>query len=45
MAQAYTTVQALQAAGKNPTRKSLVDAIEKVGADWKGPNLAPFRYS
>jgi branched-chain amino acid transport system substrate-binding protein len=45
MAQAYTTVQALQAAGKNPTRESLVSAIEKVGGDWKGPLVAPFRYS
>jgi branched-chain amino acid transport system substrate-binding protein len=45
MSQAYTLVQALQAAGKNPTRQSLVDAIEKVGGDWKGPNLAPYRYS
>ena len=45
MSQAYTMVQALQAAGQNPTRKSLVDAVEKAGADWKGPGLAPFRYS
>jgi branched-chain amino acid transport system substrate-binding protein len=45
MAQAYTTVQALQAAGKNPTRDGLVSAIEKAGKDWKGPWLAPFRYS
>jgi branched-chain amino acid transport system substrate-binding protein len=45
MAQAYTMVQALQAAGQNPTRQSLVDAVEKVGGDWKGPGLAPFRYS
>jgi branched-chain amino acid transport system substrate-binding protein len=45
MAQAYTTIQALQAAGKNPTRESLVSAIEKVGGDWKGPLVAPFRYS
>jgi branched-chain amino acid transport system substrate-binding protein len=45
MSQAYTTVQALQAAGKDPTRKSLVDAIEKAGKQWKGPQLAPFRYS
>jgi branched-chain amino acid transport system substrate-binding protein len=45
MSQAYTLVQALQAAGKNPTRQSLVDAIEKVGGDWTGPNLAPYRYS
>ena len=45
MAQAYTTVQALQAAGKNPTREGLVSAIEKAGKGWKGPWLAPFRYS
>ena len=45
MAQAYTTVQALQAAGQNPTRDDLVDAIEQAGGDWKGPALAPFRYS
>lgn len=45
MAQAYTTVQALQAAGKNPTRESLVSAIEKEGGSWKGPLVAPFRYS
>jgi branched-chain amino acid transport system substrate-binding protein len=45
MAQAYTTVQALQAAGQNPTRKSLVSAVEKVGKNWQGPQFAPFRYS
>jgi ABC-type branched-subunit amino acid transport system substrate-binding protein len=45
MAQAYTTVQALQAAGQNPTRDGLVDAIEQAGGDWEGPVLAPFRYS
>jgi branched-chain amino acid transport system substrate-binding protein len=45
MSQAYTLVQALQAAGKNPTRDSLVNAVEQAGADWKGPNLAPYRYS
>jgi ABC-type branched-subunit amino acid transport system substrate-binding protein len=45
MAQAYTTVQALQAAGQNPTRDGLVDAVEKAGGDWKGPAFAPFRYS
>jgi ABC-type branched-subunit amino acid transport system substrate-binding protein len=31
MSQAYTTIQALQAAGKNPTRDDLVAAIEKAG--------------
>ena len=45
MAQAYTTVQALQAAGQNPTRDDLVAAIEQAGGDWEGPALAPFRYS
>jgi branched-chain amino acid transport system substrate-binding protein len=45
MAQAYTTVQALQAAGQNPTRDGLIEAIEQVGSEWEGPVLAPFRYS
>lgn len=45
MAQAYTTVQALQAAGKNPTRQSLVEAIEKDGKNWQGPLVAPMRDS
>jgi ABC-type branched-subunit amino acid transport system substrate-binding protein len=45
MSQAYTMVQALQAAGQNPTRDGLIEAIEAVGGDWKGPVLAPFRYS
>ncbi|MGR6967141.1 ABC transporter substrate-binding protein [Geodermatophilus sp. URMC 61] len=45
MAQAYTTVQALQAAGQNPTRDDLVAAVESVGARWEGPVFAPFRYS
>ncbi|MDK3257055.1 ABC transporter substrate-binding protein [Blastococcus capsensis] len=45
MAQAYTTTQALQAAGQNPTRDGLVEAIEAVGSEWEGPVFAPFRYS
>lgn len=45
MAQAYTMTQALQAAGQNPTREGLIDAIEQVGGEWEGPVLAPFRYS
>jgi ABC-type branched-subunit amino acid transport system substrate-binding protein len=45
MSQAYTTVQALQAAGQNPTRDGLVEAIQQAGGDWEGPVLAPFRYS
>jgi branched-chain amino acid transport system substrate-binding protein len=45
MAMAYTTIQALQSAGQNPTRADLIEAIETVGGDWEGPVLAPFRYS
>jgi branched-chain amino acid transport system substrate-binding protein len=45
MANAYTLVQALEAAGKNLTRQGVVNAIEKSGATWKGPGLVPFRYS
>jgi ABC-type branched-subunit amino acid transport system substrate-binding protein len=40
---AYTFVQALQAAGKNPTRQSLVQAIEKT--KFTGPGLVPFAFS
>jgi branched-chain amino acid transport system substrate-binding protein len=45
MSQAYTFVQALQAAGENLTREGLVEAIEKAGADFEGPGVAPFRFS
>lgn len=45
MAQAYTLVQALQAAGKNLTRAGLVAAIEKSGSSWQGPGLVPLDYS
>ncbi|MGY1709434.1 ABC transporter substrate-binding protein [Geodermatophilus sp. SYSU D00758] len=45
MAQAYTTAQALQAAGQNPTRDGLIEAIETAGGEWEGPTFAPFRYS
>jgi len=45
MSQAYTMVQALQAAGQNPTRDDLVAAVEQAGGDWKGPGFSPFRYS
>jgi hypothetical protein len=45
MANAYTLVQALKAAGKNLTRQALIDAINTAGASWKGPGLVPFRYS
>jgi ABC-type branched-subunit amino acid transport system substrate-binding protein len=43
MAAAYTFAQALKAAGSNPTRQSLVDAVEKGG--FTGPGLVPFRFS
>lgn len=43
MAAAYTFAQALKAAGENPTRQSLVDAVE-AGLP-QGPGLVPFRYS
>ncbi|HEY8762906.1 MAG TPA: ABC transporter substrate-binding protein, partial [Solirubrobacteraceae bacterium] len=45
MANAYTLVQALQAAGKNLTRQGLVTAIDNSGAKWSGPGIVPFRYS
>ncbi|GAA2143460.1 ABC transporter substrate-binding protein [Actinomadura napierensis] len=43
MSAAYTFVQALQNAGQNPTRKSLVDGLEKTKLT--GPGLVPFAYS
>jgi hypothetical protein len=43
MALAYTTLQALKAAGKDLTRGSLIDAVNKGG--FTGPGLTPFRYS
>ncbi len=45
MANAYTLVQALVAAGSHLTRQGLIDAINQHGASWTGPGLAPFRYS
>jgi ABC-type branched-subunit amino acid transport system substrate-binding protein len=45
MASAYTLVQALEAAGKDLTRQSLINAINQHGASWMGPGLVPFRYS
>jgi len=43
MSAAYTFAQALKAAGANPTRQSLIDAVEKGG--FKGPGVTPFRFS
>ena len=43
MAAAYTFVQALKAAGRNPTRASIVSAIE--ASHFSGPGLVPFAFS
>jgi branched-chain amino acid transport system substrate-binding protein len=43
MASAYVFVQALLAAGQNPTRASIVKAIEN--SHFTGPGLVPFSYS
>ncbi|MGW2556551.1 ABC transporter substrate-binding protein [Streptomyces sp. NPDC001635] len=43
IATAYLFVQALQRAGKNPTRQSLVAALERGGLP--GPGLTPLAYS
>ena len=44
LAQAYTFVQALKAAGQNPTRASIVKAIET--SHWTdGPGLTPYGFS
>jgi branched-chain amino acid transport system substrate-binding protein len=45
MANAYTLVQALKAAGKDLTRQGLVNAIENDGSKWSGPGIVPYRYS
>jgi ABC-type branched-subunit amino acid transport system substrate-binding protein len=45
MANAFTLVQALQAAGKNLTRQDVVNAINNDGAKWTGPGIVPYRYS
>jgi ABC-type branched-subunit amino acid transport system substrate-binding protein len=42
---AYTFVQALKAAGRNPTRADLVHAVESGGHLTGGPGLAPFAFS
>ena len=45
MANAYTLVQALVAAGKSLTRQGLINAINANGAKWTGPGIVPYRYS
>jgi ABC-type branched-subunit amino acid transport system substrate-binding protein len=45
MANAYTLVQALEAAGKNLTRQGLVNAVDNDGGKWTGPGIVPYRYT
>ncbi|KAJ1683841.1 hypothetical protein LUZ63_020986 [Rhynchospora breviuscula] len=45
MSEAYAFVQALKAAGPDPTREGVVEALEEQGQELDGPQLAPFRYS
>ena len=45
MSHAYAFVQALMAAGENPTRDGLVEALEDFGTGFEGPQLAPYRYT
>jgi ABC-type branched-subunit amino acid transport system substrate-binding protein len=45
MANAYTLVEALKAAGKNLTRQGLVQAVDNAGHTFSGPGLVPFRYT
>jgi branched-chain amino acid transport system substrate-binding protein len=45
MAKAYAFVQALMAAGPDPTRDGIVDAIEQWDPETPGPELAPFRFT
>jgi hypothetical protein len=45
VALAYTFVQALQKAGKNPTRQSLMNAINNDGKSFNTPGFVPLSYS
>ena len=45
MAQAYTAVAAMQAAGKDLTREGIVKALEDKGSTFEGPWLAPLEYT
>ncbi len=42
---AFLTAQALKAAGKNPTRKSLIRVIEKSGSTFASAGLTPLNFS
>src|ERR1700683_692812 len=45
MANAYTLVQALQAACKDLTRQGLISAVNNDGGFWTGSGLTPCRYT
>jgi len=45
MAVAYTFVQTMHAAGRNPTRADVVKALETNGGMFQGPGLVPFGFS
>ncbi len=45
MSYAYAFVQALQAAGPELTRDGLVEAVEEVGTELDGPQMAPYRFT
>ncbi len=45
MSMAYYTSLAMKAAGQNPTRQSLINAINSQGSTWVGPGLVPMGYS
>ena len=45
MAKAYAFVQALMAAGPDPTRDGIVEAVEQWDPATPGPELAPFRFT
>ncbi len=45
MALAYATYQALNAAGQNPTRQSIIAALNSKGSSFTGPGLVPFGFS
>ena len=44
MAAAYTFAATLKAAGSNPTRQDMVDALNS-GRSRLGPGIVPFRYA
>lgn len=45
MSAGYLFVQALRSAGKNPTRQSLVDALNTKGSSYRGPGLVPLGFT